>query len=71
LAGYDATDRRAGSETIVHGELFVARNVSAEQIKVTEGTLFIASFDHVAGLDQRLSPSGKAGLRAFLDFGVS
>jgi 8-oxo-dGTP diphosphatase len=70
LGGYDAADRQAGSETPIHGEFFLARDVPAEKIRVTEGRLFIASLDELASLEQRLSPSGKAGLRAHLDSGV-
>jgi 8-oxo-dGTP diphosphatase len=71
LAGYDAVDAHFERKTSVHGEFFVARDVAVEKIKVTEGTLFIASLDEVAGLGPRLSPSGRAGLQAFLDFGAA
>jgi 8-oxo-dGTP diphosphatase len=71
LSGYDAVDGHLESSTSVHGEFFIARNVPVEKIWVTEGTLFIASLNEVAELGPRLSPSGKAGLQAFLDSGAS
>jgi 8-oxo-dGTP diphosphatase len=69
LANYDAKDRQSGNQTIVHGEFFVARDVPVERIRVTEGKLFIANAHELAGLEPRLSPSGQAGLRAYLASG--
>jgi 8-oxo-dGTP diphosphatase len=66
LAGYDATDVTPEGNTIVHGEFFIARDVPVEKVMVTEGTLFIAELGELSALEHRLSPSGKAGLTAFL-----
>jgi 8-oxo-dGTP diphosphatase len=66
LASYDATDADADGNTIVHGEFYVARRVPVEKVMVTEGTLFIAVASELSALEYRLSPSGKAGLTAFL-----
>jgi 8-oxo-dGTP diphosphatase len=67
LASYDATDVDADGDTIVHGEFFVVRGVPVEEVMVTEGTLFIAELGELSALEHRLSPSGKAGLTAFLE----
>jgi 8-oxo-dGTP diphosphatase len=67
LASYDATDVGADGDTIVHGEFFLARGVPVEEVMVTEGTLFIAELGELSALEHRLSPSGKAGLTAFLE----
>jgi hypothetical protein len=66
LAGYDATDVAPEGDTIIHGEFFVARDVPVEKVIVTEGTLFVAEPGEISALEHRLSPSGKAGLTAFL-----
>jgi 8-oxo-dGTP pyrophosphatase MutT (NUDIX family) len=67
LASYNATDIRPESNTIIHGEFFVARDVPVEKIIVAEGTLFIAEQGELSALEHRLSASGKAGLIAFLE----
>jgi 8-oxo-dGTP diphosphatase len=67
LASYDATRNDPEGNTIIHGEFFVARDVPVEKVMVTEGTLFIAEPGELPALEHRLSPSGKAGLRAFLE----
>jgi hypothetical protein len=46
---------------------FVARGVPVEEVMVTEGRLFIAEIGELSALGHRLSPSGKAGLTAFLE----
>jgi 8-oxo-dGTP diphosphatase len=66
LASYDATDINSEGETIIHGEFFVARYMPVEKVMVTEGTLYIAELGELSALEHRLSPSGKAGLTAFL-----
>jgi 8-oxo-dGTP diphosphatase len=66
LASYDATDINSEAETIIHGEFFVARYMPVEKVMVTEGTLYIAELGELSALEHRLSPSGKAGLTAFL-----
>ena len=55
--------------TIIHGEFFVARGVPVEKVMITEGTLFIAELGDLSALENRLSPSGKAGLTVFLELG--
>jgi 8-oxo-dGTP diphosphatase len=67
VASYDATDIDPEGNTVVHGEFFVARGVPVERVKVTEGTLFVAELGELRALEHRLSPSGKAGLDAFLE----
>jgi 8-oxo-dGTP diphosphatase len=67
LASYDATRNDPEGNMIIHGEFFVARDVPVEKVMVTEGTLFIAEPGELPALEHRLSPSGKAGLKAFLE----
>jgi 8-oxo-dGTP diphosphatase len=67
VASYNATDIDPEGDTVIHGEFFVARGVQVERVVVTEGTLFVAEQGELAALDHRLSPSGRAGLKAFLE----
>ena len=67
MASYDATDVDPEGNTVIHGEFFVVRGVPVERVVVTEGTLFIAERGDLQALEHRLSPSGKAGLSAFLE----
>jgi 8-oxo-dGTP diphosphatase len=67
VASYDATDIDPEGNTVIHGEFFIARGVPVERVTVTEGTLFIAELGERQVLEHRLSPSGKAGLDAFLE----
>ena len=60
-------DKDDEGKTIACGEFFVAREVPVEKIVVTEGALFIAEPGELSALEHRLSPSGKAGLTAFLE----
>jgi 8-oxo-dGTP diphosphatase len=69
LASYEPTNIDPDGNTIIHGEFFVARDVPAEKITVTEGTLFIAELRELSALEDRLTSSGKAGLTAFLEKG--
>ena len=64
LGNYDATDIDPEGSTVIHGEFFVARS---REFVVTEGTLFIAELGELPALEHRLSPSGKAGLQAYLE----
>jgi 8-oxo-dGTP diphosphatase len=66
LTSYDATDAGQEGETILHGEFFLARDVPVAKVSVTEGTLAIATLGELAALKPRLSPSGKAGITAYL-----
>jgi 8-oxo-dGTP diphosphatase len=67
VASYDATDINPEDNTVIHGEFFVARGVPVERVIVAEGPLFIAELGELQALEHRLSPSGKAGLKAFLE----
>jgi len=66
LTSYDGTDIDVEGSTTLHGKIFVARGVPIERLEITEGTLFVAEPDELASLTPRLSPSAKAGLKAFL-----
>jgi 8-oxo-dGTP pyrophosphatase MutT (NUDIX family) len=69
LASYELTNIDPDGNTIIRGECFVARDVPVEKITVTEGTLFIAGLGELSALEDRLTPTGKAGLTAFLEKG--
>ncbi len=49
------------------GEIFVARGVPVERLEITEGKLLVAAPDKLEPLEPRLSPTGKAGLKVFLE----
>jgi 8-oxo-dGTP diphosphatase len=63
LGGYDATE----VDTVFHGEFYLAEDLPLERLVVTEGQLFIARRDELAGLEHRLSSSAKAGLKLFFE----
>jgi 8-oxo-dGTP diphosphatase len=67
VASYDATDTDPAGNAVMHGQFFVARGVPVERVIVKEGMLFIAELGELQALRHRLSPSGKAGLDAFLE----
>jgi len=66
LASYDGSDSDVGGGA-VNGEFFVARGVPVEMLVITEGKLLVAEPDELEPLEPRLSPTGKAGLKAFLE----
>jgi 8-oxo-dGTP pyrophosphatase MutT (NUDIX family) len=65
LGSYDTTE--AGM--VIHGEFFVARDVPVESLTVTEGTLVVVKHNELPAVQHRLSPSGRAGLKAFFGLG--
>jgi 8-oxo-dGTP diphosphatase len=68
LASYEGSDIDVDGGT-AHGEFFVARDVPTERLLITEGTLLVAAPAELVSLQSRLSPTGKAGIKAFLESG--
>jgi len=51
---------------MLHGEIFVARDVPAEVLNVTEGALRIVAIDELDQIQESISPSAKYALEIFL-----
>jgi 8-oxo-dGTP diphosphatase len=66
LASYDGDDIDVAGGT-VRGEFFVARGVPVERLIITEGSLLIVKPNELFLVEHRLSPSGKFGMKAFLE----
>jgi 8-oxo-dGTP pyrophosphatase MutT (NUDIX family) len=66
LASYEGSDIDVEGGT-VRAEFFVARDVPVEELAVTEGKLLVAEPNELISLEPRLSPTVKAGLKAFYD----
>jgi 8-oxo-dGTP diphosphatase len=66
LTSFDGDDIDVVGGT-VHGEFFVARGVPVERLIVTEGSLLIVEPNGLFLVEHRLSPSGKIGMKAFLE----
>jgi len=66
LASYDGSDIDVEGGR-VHGEFFFAGDVPIEGLVITEGKLLVAEPNELVSLEPRLSPTGKAGLKAFLE----
>ncbi len=66
LTTYDGDDIDVAGGT-VHGEFFVAWNIPVERLVITEGSLLIVEPNGLLSVDHQLSPSGKIGLKTFLE----
>jgi 8-oxo-dGTP diphosphatase len=66
LTTYDGDDVDVAEGT-VHGEFFVAQSIPVEQLIVTEGSLLIVQPNRLSSVQRQLSPSGKIGMKAFLE----
>jgi 8-oxo-dGTP pyrophosphatase MutT (NUDIX family) len=62
MASYSGID--PGGGTVV-GEFFVARDIPADALVVTEGSLLIVTPDELPSLVQRLAPSASYAVRIF------
>ena len=60
LASFSGLDPDVEGGTLL-GEFFVARDVPADALLITEGSLFIAERDHLLGL-RRLAPTTQFAL---------
>ena len=65
LASYSGVDPDAEGGTL-RGEFFVARDVPADALLITEGSLLIAERDDAFPLMRRLAPSAQFAMRTFL-----
>jgi len=65
LASLDGTDLDVDGGT-VRGEFFIARNVPADALVVTEGSLLIIKPKELIQIDRKLTPSAKFALKAYL-----
>ena len=66
LTTYDGEDIDVAGGT-VHGEFFVALSIPVKRLIITEGSLLIVEPNGLFLVDHRLSPSGKIGLKTFLE----
>ena len=66
LASLDGVDIDGDGGT-VHGEFFIARDIPADTLVVTEGSLLIVEPDRIGEIESRLAPSARFAIHAFLD----
>jgi 8-oxo-dGTP pyrophosphatase MutT (NUDIX family) len=66
LATYEGTEFEADGGT-VRGEFFVVRDVPADAVIVTEGSLLIVEPDKLSRVEHKLTPSTQFALKAFFD----
>lgn len=65
LTSYSGVDADGGS---VAGEFFVARNIPADALDVTEGSLLIVALDELPALMPRLAPAAASAVGIFLRY---
>jgi 8-oxo-dGTP pyrophosphatase MutT (NUDIX family) len=65
LVSYDGVEVDAEGGT-VRGEFFVARDVPADALTVTEGSLLIVEPDKLADVEHKLAPSTQFAMRALV-----
>jgi 8-oxo-dGTP pyrophosphatase MutT (NUDIX family) len=63
LASYSAVDPEGGRVT---GEFFIARNIAADGLLVTEGALLIATPDQLPALQSRFAPAAWSAVGTFM-----
>jgi 8-oxo-dGTP diphosphatase len=66
LSDYDAVVPEANA--IVHGEFFVARDLPAEALVITEGSLLIVNPEELIAIKSKLTPSARLAINAFLNY---
>ncbi len=66
LASYDGTEIDADGGT-VRGEFFIVRDVPADALRVTEGSLLIVEPDKLATVDHNFAPSTRFAVQALFD----
>jgi 8-oxo-dGTP diphosphatase len=64
LVSYEGIDPRGGT---LHAEIFVANNLPADQLVITEGTLLTVKPQDVATVYSRFSPSARFAVNTFLN----
>jgi 8-oxo-dGTP pyrophosphatase MutT (NUDIX family) len=63
LARYANTEPHVGS---VRGEFFIARNIPSDSLKITEGSLHVATPDDLPSLMPRIAPPARTAITLFL-----
>lgn len=66
LTRYNGLVEVDAEQVRVQGELFIAYNVPADLLKITEGSLLIVEADRVATVEQKFAPSALFAMEAFL-----
>ena len=64
LTSYDGADPYGGT---IRAEIFVANNVPADRLVITEGSLLTIKPEDVATVAARFSPSARFAMKAFLN----
>jgi 8-oxo-dGTP diphosphatase len=66
LGSFDGEDidRKEGT---IHGHLFVVRDIPAKALAINEGSLLIVEPVEIAKIENRLAPTTRLALRAFLN----
>jgi 8-oxo-dGTP diphosphatase len=68
LATHEDSDFESDGGTVtVRGEIFVARDVPADKVKVTEGALLIAKPDELTPMKHKFAPQLEFAMKAYLD----
>ncbi|UPK35162.1 NUDIX domain-containing protein [Bradyrhizobium sp. 186] len=49
---------------IIHGQVFVARDIPSDKLVITEGSLLIVSPDQLSRIEPNLAPSARLALKA-------
>ena len=65
LASYEGTEFEADGGT-VRGEFFVVRDVPADAVVVTEGSLLIVEPDELSPVEHKFAPSTQFAIKALL-----
>ena len=66
FTNYESVDPELNGDT-VYGEFFVARELLAESLVITEGSLLIIKPDELAAIEPQLTPPARFALNAFLN----
>jgi 8-oxo-dGTP diphosphatase len=65
IGRYDGPDHFIPGGTL-HGEVYVARDIPAHRLTITEGTLLVIALEKLAQLEELLAPPAKYALGIFL-----
>ncbi len=65
LTGYEAADEEDDG-SLVHAELFIARDLPLDLLTITEGSLLIIEPDQLTSVEPKLTPSSRFAIGTFL-----
>ena len=65
LASFDGPDIDTGGS--VRGEFFITRDIPADALVITEGSLLIVKRNEIIEIERELTPTARFAIRAFLD----